>query len=106
VPAGLLADRHITHPGAIALYTALTALAARTKNSDETYGTSIQITNPLLQAAARFSGPAQVRRYRNELTDANVIKVARNPSKPPTYELTLNEGANAQLKLETANLTH
>jgi hypothetical protein len=104
VPVGLLADRRITTPGAIALYLALTALASRTKASNELYGTSCMANNQQLQDAARFSGPAQLRRHRKELTDANLLVVTPHQSKPPAYELTLNQGANTHLQAELATL--
>ena len=104
VPVGLLADRRITTPGAIALYVALTTLAARTRSPDDMYGASVQITNPALQEAARFSGRAQLRRYSEELADVDVMGVTRSRHKPPTYELTLNQAANLQLQTEPATL--
>ena len=104
VPAGLLADQRLTSPGTIALYVALTALATGTRSPDDMYGTHVQISNPFLQEAARFSGPAQLRRYSTELTDVNVMGVTRNRNKPHTYELTLNQGANQQLLAVAATL--
>jgi len=106
IPVGLLTDRHIATPGAIALYLALTALASRTNLTDQLYGTSCQATNRELQDAARFTSRGQLRRYRNELEDAGLITITRTASRPPTYNLTLNQAANAHLQTEATTLTY
>ncbi len=97
VPTGLLADRRIITPGAIALYVALTALASPNRASDEPYGTSCQFSSRQLLDAARFSSRGQLRRYRSEIEDIGLIKVTRTPGRPPNYHLALNEMAQVKL---------
>jgi len=106
VPSGLLTDKRIPTPGAIALYLALTALASRNRTQEEVYGTSCEATNQQVQDAARFTGRNQLRRYRNELIGAGLIRVTRNPGKPPTYNLLLNDAANTHFQAQVATPAH
>lgn len=92
VPAGVVTDKRITTPGAIALYLALSTLARGTGG----YPLHCQATNQQLMTAAGFSTRRQLVRYRTELTTHDLLETTHTPSRPPAYRLPLNQAAQDQ----------